>query len=482
MIAFNYFEVRSELYMKIVFLPKFNKDTTKVILTDKGETEVYISSNNQKTLFFNFGPIEKINRRKFILLPRQIIQLAKSKKIKKLAINFSDFVFPALKIEKKDIAEILAIGFEMANFEFVKYKNPPKGGFNFVEVIEVINIHQKEIKEGFKTGQIIGEEINNCRILANTPAGEMTPKILSEQARILAKKYGIKIKILDKKVIKNLKMGGILGVAQGSAEEPRFIILEYLKGGSQKPIVLVGKGVTFDSGGISLKPAENMGEMCMDMSGGAAVISTLVLAARLGLRKNIIGLIPAVENMPSGSSYRPGDILKTMSLKTIEVLNTDAEGRIILADALTYAKKYNPCLIIDIATLTGAAMVALGQRAIALFTKDEALEKLCREIGESSGDYVWPLPLWEEYENDIKGTFGDIINTSKTRYGGAISGAIFLYQFVKNDSRSSQKDLTETPWIHLDIAPRMTSIEDDCLAKGAVGSPVRLLIKLLQRF
>jgi len=181
-------------------------------------------------------------------------------------------------------------------------------------------------------------------------------------------------------------------------------------------------------------------------------------------------LIPAVENMPSGSSYRPGDILKTMSGKTVEVLNTDAEGRLILADALTYAKRYDPKLVVDIATLTGAAMVALGQRASAIFTRDAKLEKLLRELGEKSGDYVWPLPLWEEYEDDIKGTYADLANTGKTRYGGAITAAVFLYQFAK-----------DYPWIHIDIAPRTTTIEGEYLAKGASGAPMRLLAKLIKR-
>ena len=210
--------------------------------------------------------------------------------------------------------------------------------------------------------------------------------------------------------------------------------------------------------------------MHMDMSGGAAVIHTIALAARLKIKKNIVGLVPAVENMPSGSSYRPGDILRTMSGKTIEVLNTDAEGRIILADALTYAKKYNPRLVVDVATLTGAAMAALGQRASAIFSRDEKLLRNFAAFGEQSGDYVWPLPLWDEYESEIKGTFGDVANIGKTRYGGAITGAMFLYQFAKD---------LNCPWVHIDIAPRMTAVEGEYLSKGAAGAPIRLLIKFL---
>ena len=209
----------------------------------------------------------------------------------------------------------------------------------------------------------------------------------------------------------------------------------------------------------------------MDMSGGAAVIHAIVLAAKMKLKKNIVALVPAAENMPSGGSYRPGDQLRTMSGKTIEVLNTDAEGRVVLADALSYAKKYKPRLVVDVATLTGAAMVALGVHASAIFSKDEQLIERFRALGEESGDYVWPLPLWEEYEDDIKGTFGDFANTGKTSYGGAISGAIFLYQFAK-----------DYPWVHIDIAPRMTAVDGDHLSKGAAGEPVRLLMRLLETY
>jgi leucyl aminopeptidase len=264
----------------------------------------------------------------------------------------------------------------------------------------------------------------------------------------------------------------VLGVGQGSNAPSRFIILEYFCGKkSERPIVLIGKGVTFDTGGINLKPSDYILGMNMDMSGGAAVIHALAAAARLKVKKNIVVLVPAVENMMSGASYRPGDIIRSMSGKTIEVLNTDAEGRIILADALHYAKRYRPALVIDVATLTGAAMGALGERASALFTEDEALELRLRHLGEESGDYVWPLPLWEEYDDEVKGTFGDVANLGRTRYGGAITAAVFLKQFVDK----------AYPWVHLDIAPRMTTLPDEFLSKGSAGAPVRLLIKVVER-
>lgn len=273
-----------------------------------------------------------------------------------------------------------------------------------------------------------------------------------------------------KKDMERLKMGGILGVGKGSDVPPKYIIMEY-RGGvkNEAPVVFVGKGVTFDTGGINLKPSDAILGMNMDMSGGAAVIHALSLSARLGVKKNIIALVPAVENMPSGASYRPGDVLRSMSGKTIEVLNTDAEGRIILADALHYAKRYKPSLVIDVATLTGAALVALGERASAIFTRDQELETKLREWGDVSGDYVWPLPLWEEYDEEIKGTFGDVANLGRTKWGGAITAAAFLAQFA-----------TGYRWAHIDMAPRMVAVEGEFLEKGAAGAPVRLLLKIAE--
>ena len=250
--------------------------------------------------------------------------------------------------------------------------------------------------------------------------------------------------------------------------------MEYAGGKKgDKPIVLVGKGVTFDTGGINLKPSNSLLGMNMDMSGGAAVIHTLALAAKMKLKKNIIGLIPSVENMASGKSYRPGDVIRSMSGQTIEVLNTDAEGRVILADALTYAQKYNPEVVVDVATLTGAAMVALGERASAIFTEDDNLAKIMENVGEKTGDYVWRLPMWEEYENEIKGSLGDWTNVHNkdSRYGGAIYGAIFLHQFIKGYK-----------WIHIDMAPRMVAMAGENLTVGATGSPVRLLHKFIEEY
>lgn len=303
----------------------------------------------------------------------------------------------------------------------------------------------------------------------------MTPTVLAKAVKAAVKGLPVKVITLGEKEMKKLGMGALLGVAKGSTEAPTFTIMEY-KGGKGNPIVLAGKGVTFDSGGLNLKSSNGIYEMHMDMSGAASVIHAVALAARLRIKKPVIGLIPAVENMPGNNAYRPGDVLKSLSGKTIEVLDTDAEGRLILADALTYAKRFKPSVVIDVATLTGASLTALGLHASALLTRDDALAENISDIGESSGDYVWRLPLWDEYEERVKGTFADIKNVpggSTSRHGGAIDGGMFLWQFAKE---------LGCPWAHLDIAPRMTSAPEDELAKGAAGAPVRLLLRFIEQW
>ncbi|MFY9463137.1 MAG: leucyl aminopeptidase [Candidatus Sungiibacteriota bacterium] len=416
-----------------------------------------------RLVLFGLGEQKKWHTRKMPLIARRMVRFAKNQKIR-------EFATPLINDAKQFTENAL-----MAQFEYNIYKETPKDGWPEVKKI-VLAVADKNISSttrGIAEGIIMGEEINATRMLANTPGSDMTPTHLADAARLVAKKTGITAKILDKKEMTRMGMGGVLGVAKGSGEEPKFIILEYHKGPkTQKPLVLIGKGVTFDSGGINLKPEQYMYEMHMDMSGGAAVIHGIAAIARLKLPINVIGLVPAVENMPSGSSYRPGDLLKSMSGKTIEVLNTDAEGRVILADALTYALRYKPGLIADFATLTGAAHVALGNYCSALFTNRDALIEKLTGIGTTSGDYVWPLPLWDEYLPEIKGIFGDIANMAKNdRYGGAIHGAKFLEQFV-----------ADTPWAHLDIAPRMTSVESDYLAKGASGVGVRYIVELAREY
>jgi len=446
-----------------------------VQLIKKGKDGALIEKDGMHSLSLVIGESEKMNRRKLILLARRVIQETRTREYASVVLDFSAWIFPHLKITEKDLAELLAVNFFMAEFVFRDYLTPPKEGWAKEMTVILMNIDKartKEIETGVAQGKIIGQEVNRSRHIATMPGGEMTPGLLAKHAKQSIAGLPIKCTVLDVKAMERLRMGGVLGVGKGSEAKPCFIILEYLgTTKKEKPTVLIGKGVTFDTGGINLKPSDSILGMNMDMSGAAAVIHALSAAARLKLKKNIIALVPAVENMASGSSYRPGDILRSMSGKTIEVLNTDAEGRIILADALHFAKRYKPALVIDVATLTGAAMVALGERATALFTNDEDLEHTLRHLGEESGDYVWPLPLWDEYDQEVKGTFGDVSNLGKTRYGGAITAAVFLKQFVED----------AYPWVHLDIAPRMTTLPDEFLSKGSAGAPVRLLIKLLEQ-
>ncbi|MDO8600134.1 MAG: leucyl aminopeptidase [bacterium] len=433
----------------------------------ESETKVLpiFETSLKKIILLGRGDKQKWHRRKALLIPRRVIQTAKQERVKTIATHLDML---GDNSEAHSSARDITTNMLMAYFEY-RRKVMPKDGWPEVKEVTLL-CEKKDAKaatEGIREGNIIGEETNETRILSNTPGGEMTPATLADAARRAGKKHGVRVTIFDEKKMKALGFGGVLGVGKGSDIPPCFIVMEYRHGGKQKPLVLVGKGVTFDTGGLNLKPSEGIYEMHLDMSGGAAVIHAVSAIARLKLPLNVVGLVPAVENMPSGSSYHPGDLLKTYSGKTIEVLNTDAEGRVILADALAYAKKFNPLLVVDIATLTGAAMGALGQRVSALFTQNQKLEKIFRELGTQSGDEMWPLPLWDEYDADIQATFGDIANIAKTKYGGAITAASFLKQFVDG-----------YPWVHLDIAPTMTTIESQHLAKGASGVGVRFFVEL----
>ncbi len=308
------------------------------------------------------------------------------------------------------------------------------------------------------------------RDIANAPPNEIYPETLAEAARQLGTQAGFSVRVLNKAQIERLGMGGLLGVNRGSARPPVFLILEYWgTRRSQPPVVLVGKGVTFDTGGISLKPAANMSEMKADLHGAASVIGTLAVVARLKLPINLVGLVPATENMPSGSAMVPGDILRFLNGKTAEIDNTDAEGRLILADALAYAERYNPQAVIDLATLTGACVVALGHVVSGLFGNHRELLERLKRAGERTYERVWELPLYDEYAELLKSDVADLKN-SGGRTAGAITAAIFLKHFIGN-----------YPWAHLDIAgTAIAPQETDYMPKGGTGVGVRLLTELLR--
>jgi len=323
-------------------------------------------------------------------------------------------------------------------------------------------------------GKVIGEAVNFARGLSNEPSSVLTPTELAERARQTADQFGLTIDILDEPRMKELGMGALLGVARGSDEPCKLIVLRYPGAGARAGardgdlIAIVGKGITFDSGGISIKPADGMEKMKYDMSGAAATLGAMRAIAQLKPSVDVIGLMPASENMPSGSAYKPGDVLRAMSGKTIEVINTDAEGRLILADAITYAKKLGATRIIDLATLTGAVSVALGTVYAAILGNDQNFVNEVRKAAAAVGERFWQLPMDEDYRDLIKSDIADIKN-SGGRYGGTITAAYFLREFAEN-----------TPWVHLDIAG--TAWESDkkpYTAKGPTGVGIRTLVNLI---
>jgi leucyl aminopeptidase len=314
-------------------------------------------------------------------------------------------------------------------------------------------------------GAAIAEGMALAKDLGNLGANVCTPEYLANAARALGKQFKFRVEALDRNAIEKLGMGAFLAVARGARQEPRFIVLNYQGGKARaKPVVLVGKGITFDSGGISLKPGADMDEMKYDMCGAASVIGTFKTLARLALPINVIGIIPATENMPDGNATRPGDVITSLSGQTIEILNTDAEGRLILCDALTYAERFKPDCVIDIATLTGACVVALGKIPSGLLANDDELAAELVARGNTSGDRVWQLPLWEDYQELLKSNFADMANIGG-RFGGTITAAAFLSRFAQHYK-----------WAHLDIAGTAWVGGE---AKGSTGRPIPLLAEFL---
>ena len=322
-----------------------------------------------------------------------------------------------------------------------------------------------EVARGLRQGVAMAAGIELARECANRPGNHCTPTYLASVAKALGKTHALKVDVLERKDVAKLGMGSFLAVAQGSAEPPKFIVMRYQGAGKTvKPIVLVGKGITFDTGGISIKPAGEMDEMKFDMGGAASVLGTLRAVAELKSKVNLIGIIPACENMPSGTAVKPGDVVTSMSGQTIEILNTDAEGRLILCDALTYAERFKPAAVVDIATLTGACVIALGHHRTGLFCSDEELATQLLAAGEAAQDPAWRMPLDDEYDEALKSNFADMGNVGG-RAGGAITAAMFLKRYTH-----------AYPWAHLDVAGTAWK---SGVAKGATGRPVALLTQFV---
>jgi leucyl aminopeptidase len=398
-----------------------------------------------------------------------VCQHLRSMNIKEAATSINLNLVPG---KKDQVAQAAAEGSLLGLYQYTPYKTVGREDLKEMEELNIIADKKDSalIESAVKKARIIADAVCFARDLISAPANEMTPSAMAQKARDIAGRKNVSCKVFDKNKMKEMGMNALLGVAAGSNEEPKFIILEYAGGKKNAaPIVLVGKGLTFDSGGISIKPADKMDEMKTDMSGGAAVMGAIMAAADLQLPLNITALIPATENLSGGSALKPGDILKSYSGKTIEILNTDAEGRLILADALAYASELKPEAVIDLATLTGACVVALGDDVIGMLGTDDKLKKEIDNAAKGTGELVWELPLWESYHELVKSDIADYKN-SGGRAAGTITAAAFLSKFVG-----------DYPWAHLDIAGPAWTVKDRAyIPKGAAGIGVRLLVEFLR--
>lgn len=389
--------------------------------------------------------------------------------VKELHLNFPSYnLFKNYFESEEYFYQTFLEGIYFGNYTFDKYKEKR---VSQSELNIVLHGNNKLINNVIKKTSSVMEGVYFARELENEPSNVLTPLELASRVKTKLSKEKVKVKIFDEKEIRKRKMGGLLAVGGGSENPPRFIILEYNGSPKKKKISLVGKGITFDSGGISIKPAQGMGEMKADMSGAAVVAGTILAAAKQKLAVNLIGIIPAAENMLSGKAFRPGDIVLTSSGKSIEIDNTDAEGRVILADALHYASQQKPELIIDLATLTGACVVALGEFVAGLFTKNDSVAEKLFQAGRKTNDLVWRMPLWEEYNYLIESEVADVKNLGG-RWGGAITAAKFLEKFVAEPEK----------WVHLDIAgPSIQNNFNNYSKPFMTGFGVRLLFDFLEK-
>ena len=368
-------------------------------------------------------------------------------------------------------AQAVIEGALLGVYSFRKHitKEAEYGEIKQIVIVDADKANLPALEQGGHKGKVLAEATNLARDMVNEPANYMTPTHMAEMAIKLDETYNLEISLLEREQMQELGMGALLGVNQGSQQPPKFIVLRYRGTDSTEiDMALVGKGVTFDSGGISIKPSEKMEEMKGDMAGGAAVMAAITAVAQLKPKINVMAIIPATENLPSGSALKPGDILTAMNGKTIEIISTDAEGRLILADALGYAQKLGARLMVDVATLTGACRVALGDICTGVFGSNQELIDKVIAAGTEAGECIWQMPMYEEYKEQNKSEVADIKNVGG-RYAGAITAAQFLAEFVG-----------DTPWVHLDIAgTSMSEKERDHLVKGATGAPVRTLINLV---
>ncbi|HJQ30017.1 MAG TPA: leucyl aminopeptidase [Rubrobacter sp.] len=416
-----------------------------------------------RLLLVGLGDRDLVNPEKLRRAAATVARRARALKLREVAL-----ALPTLAdTGTHNVARAAAEGAKLGLYRFDRHKtaanNHELETFWLVAEDEML----EEAGEGAELGAKVAGGAVLARDLANEPSNVATPEYLAERARGIAEKYGMEIEVLDRTGIEEEGLTGLATVGRSASNEPRFIVLEHSKGGDSAPVVLVGKAVTFDSGGISIKPSAGMEEMKFDMSGGAAVLGAMEAVGALGLPINAVALVPATENLPGGDAFKPGDVLKMQSGKTVEIVTTDAEGRLILADALCYARRYEPAAVIDCATLTGACVVALGSHASGLMGNDEDLISEVQTAGETTGERAWHLPLFDEYTEQIKGDTADIKN-SGGRGGGALTAGAFLKEFA------------DYPWAHLDVAGTAHGKKGNAYTtKGATGVPSRLLVEFL---
>ena len=427
------------------------------------------NTNCERVLLIGLGKEKEFREKEYIAAIRATI-----KALNQTGASDATLFLTELAVRKRDIAwrvrQTVVTARETAyKFDTYKSNQQDKQGRELRKLTLVVDRRneQQEAEQALQQGLALAEGIDLARDLGNQPPNICHPSYLADQAKQMANDLGLDCEILERDTMAEMGMHSLLAVARGSAQAPKLIVLHY-RGGSKKdkPLVLVGKGVTFDTGGISLKPAADMDEMKYDMCGAAGVLGTLQAVARMALPINLTVIVPAVENMPGGNATRPGDIVTSLSGQTIEILNTDAEGRLILCDALTYAERFEPQTVIDVATLTGACVVALGGVASGLFSNKDSLARDLAEAGEEAGDRAWHLPLWDDYQELIKSPFADMANVGG-RWGGAITAACFLSRFTK-----------KYDWAHLDIAGTAWKSGAD---KSATGRPVALLTHYLMQ-
>ena len=424
------------------------------------------------------GPMKKImllglgKREKFTDESARICAGKAARKAQELGIKeFSMLQFPNLD---EGLVEAMTEGIALALYSFDKYKEAKEPASKIEEVTILINSDSPRFQSVVEKANIIVDAVNFARDIGNLPPNDCPPAHLASIAVSLAQDYGIKARIMDRYELENMGMGGIVAVGKGSNNPPKLIVLEYTGANDpqQKPYLLVGKAVTFDTGGISIKPSEKMDEMKFDKCGGCTVLAIVRAIASMKLAVNVVGIVPSVENMPSATSYRPGDIIRMYNGKSVEVLNTDAEGRMILADAIAYGiVTYGPRAVIDLATLTGAAIIALGANVAPMIGNNKQLVDRLRKLSDKTREKMWELPLYDEYYEQIRSTYADIKNIGG-RPGGAITAAAFLSNFVN-----------DVPWVHIDIAgtawTQEGTHEKSYNHRGATGFGVRTLVKLL---